>query len=147
MNKIYCFIGITLLLSSFYMSFDNKDTKIIEFREKLNDKQKKIYDEITKERLNIYIAGIFIGLLCGYLYYLKFPKEKYMLCKIIGISIFVKLCFYKIYPKKPLMLYSLTTKDQVKAWTDVYTTMKKKWLTSIIFGSIGSFIISYSFIK
>ena len=147
MNKIYCIIGTTLLLSSFYMALDNKDVKIKDFRKILNEEQKVTYDEITKERLYIYFTGYLIGIICGYLYYLKYPNDNVVVCKIIAIILSVKLMVYKLYPKKPLMLYSLTTKEQVSAWADVYTIMKKKWIVSIIFGFIGAIILSYSFTK
>tara|TARA_Y100000996_G_C22442053_1_gene610219 strand:- start:218 stop:607 length:390 start_codon:yes stop_codon:yes gene_type:complete len=129
------------------MALDNKDVKIKDFRKILNEEQKVTYDEITKERLYIYFTGYLIGIICGYLYYLKYPNDNVVVCKIIAIILSVKLMVYKLYPKKPLMLYSLTTKEQVSAWADVYTIMKKKWMISIIFGFIGAIILSYSFTK
>ena len=147
MDKVYCIIGTTLLLSSIYMALDNKDVKIKNFRKILNEEQKKTYDEITKERLYIYFTGYLIGIICGYLYYLNYPKDNVIVCKVLAIILSVKLMVYKLYPKKPLMLYSLTTKEQVNAWADVYTIMKKKWMVSIIFGLIGAIILSYSFTK
>ena len=55
-----------------------------------------------------------------------------------------KLGFYYIVPKSPLMLYSLTTKEQTDAWADIYIEMKKKWKLSLALGFIGYITIVYS---
>ena len=35
------------------------------------------------------------------------------------------------------MLHYLTTKEQVKKWAEIYTYMKTKWITSLVFGFCG----------
>lgn len=145
MKNLYCIIGVTLLLSSFYLSYLSLDNKNVNnFKNMLNKDQREKYDEIIKERLYIYYLGYFIGIVFSYFYYIKYPKSKYLVCKLLSISFIVNMLFYKFYPKKPLILYHLTTKNQINAWADLYTSMKKNILSSIIFGLLGSIIISYS---
>ena len=130
-----CVIGITLLFSSVYMSILKQDQDIfIRFFNLLDDKQKRIYSNIVKERLMIYMTAMFSGLVAGLIYYYQNPKQKYPICTFLAIVYLTKLGVYYFYPKSPLMLYSLTTVEQKNAWADIYTIMKKRWQISLISG-------------
>ena len=145
MSKLSCVIGITLILSSIIMSLLNlKKDKFNNFVELLNPEQKKIYHGILVERITIYNIGMVLGTIAGSLYYYYNKKDKYAFCKALSIMVVINLGFYYFYPKKPLMLDSLTDDKQVKAWTEVYTTMKDRCKQSIVLGFIGYLFISYS---
>ena len=142
MKDLSCIIGITLLIGSLSMTIQKRDSSIFtNFYRLLDDEQKIIYEKIVKERLMIYVTGMILGLGLGIFYYSR-SKDKYKLCKFLAIIYLVKLGFYKIYPKSPLMLYSLTNQEQVKAWADIYTEMKHKWIKSVVIGFIGYLLIS-----
>lgn len=135
---ITCLIGFTLLFSSIYMSYLKQDKDIfINFNNLLNEKQKLIYQKIIKERISIYISGSILGLISGLYYLNQYKNDSYKICKFLMIVYFIQLGFYKLYPKSPLFLYSLTTKEQTDAWADIYTEMKNRWFQSIIIGFIG----------
>ena len=141
-----CLVGITLLISSIYMSYMKKDNDIfIEFMDTLDPEQMVIYSEIVFERLMIYIMGMVIGLFLGIYYILTNPKDDYRVCKFLCIIFVTKLLFYYFYPKKPLMLYYLKTDEQVEAWANIYSEMKNRWKKSIIVGLIGYLILSMAF--
>jgi len=147
MNKITCFIGITFLMSSLWMMVSSTRTNehFDRFDTLLNPEQKTIYKSILIERVNIYIAGMFLGLIIGLLYYNHYKgSDKFILCKFLTIVFTVKLVFYHFYPKQKLMLYSLTTKQQTDAWADIYTNMKSSWVNSMIMGSIGYIFLGLS---
>lgn len=147
MNKITCFIGITFLMSSLWMMVSSTRTNehFDRFDTLLNPEQKTIYKSILIERVNIYIAGMFLGLIIGLLYYNRYKdSDKFILCKFLTIVFTVKLVFYHFYPKQKLMLYSLTTKQQTDAWADIYTNMKSSWVNSMIMGSIGYIFLGLS---
>ena len=56
-----CLIGITLLISSIYMSYMKKDNYIFkEFIDTLDPEQMIIYSDIVFERLLIYILGALV---------------------------------------------------------------------------------------
>ena len=146
MEQISCLIGFTLVLSSIYMSYYRKDNTIFsKFNSLLNQNQKEIYEKIVYERMMIYIIGSVLGLSLGVYYLLKSKNEKYRICKFLMIIYLVKLGFYYFYPKSPLMLYSLTTKEQVTIWADIYTEMKERWIKSLVIGFIGYLLISLTF--
>ena len=140
---MYCMVGVTLLISSIYLSLVNKNTEIFsKFNKLLNGAQKKVYDKIVKERLMIYIGGMILGILFGGVFYYYNRKSEYLFCKVVSIMILTKLAFYYFYPKRPLMLYSLTNKAQTDAWADIYTEMKSRYRISLLIGFIGYLIIS-----
>ena len=140
----FCMIGITLLISSVYMSFLKKDdSHFIRFYNLLNEEQKKIYESIILERVLIYITGMILGIMFALFYYSNNKNDKYLICKVLSIIYVVKLGFYKLFPKSPLMLYSLTTKQQTDAWADIYSEMKNRWITSLVVGFFGYLFLSF----
>ena len=145
MKDISCLIGITMLIGSLSMTIMKKNTDIFNnFYKLLDEKQKVIYEEIVRERLMIYFTGMVVGLGLGIYYYVG-SKDKYKLCKFLAIIYLVKLGFYYFYPKKPLMLYSLTDQDQVEAWVNIYEEMKSKYKKSLLIGFVGYLLISYKY--
>ena len=139
---LVCLIGFTLFFASIYMSYLKKDNDIfINFNKLLNEKQKSIYQKIIRERMSIYISGSVLGLVTGIIYFVQSKNDNYKICKFLTIIYVIKLGFYKIYPKSPLLLYSLTTKSQTDAWADIYTEMKNRWIQSILTGFIGYILI------
>ena len=145
MKDISCLIGITMLIGSLSMTIMKKNTDIFNnFYKLLDEKQKVIYEEIVRERLMIYFTGMVVGLGLGIYYYVG-SKDKYKLCKFLAIIYLVKLGFYYFYPKKPLMLYSLTDQDQVEAWANIYEEMKSKYKKSLLIGFVGYLLISYKY--
>jgi len=141
-----CLIGITLLISSVYMSFMKKDDGIfIRFMDSLDPEQSIIYSEIVYERLMIYVIGMVLGLFLGIYYILTNKTDNYRVCKFLCIIFVTKLLFYYFMPKKPLMLYSLKTQSQVEIWADIYSEMKNRWIKSLLVGFIGYLILSMGF--
>ena len=144
----YCLIGITLMFSGFYMSFLNRDTDHFrKFYNLLDSTQKDIYEDIVKERLLIYIAGTLLGTGLSYYYYRTHKNDKFLFCKLIVIVNVIKLGFYYVFPKSPLMLYSLTSKDQTDAWADIYSEMKNRWILSLVFGLFAYIFLSLALVK
>ena len=141
-----CAIGITLLISSVYMSYMKRDNdKFTKFNNLLDDEQKKIYQNIVHERLKIYIMGMILGLSFALFYVYNNKNDNYKVCKFLTIVYLIKLGFYYLYPKSPLMLYSLKGKEQVDAWADIYTDMKLRWIKSLVVGFFGYLLFAFYF--
>ena len=139
-----CLIGFTLLFASLWMSFVQKDSAIFQkFSDSLDAEQLQIYQGIVRERLAIYTMGMVLGLCLGFSYYYGSGKsDKFRVCKLLTIIFVIKLLFYYVYPKQPLMLYSLKNKQQVDAWADIYTEMKSRWIQSLGVGFAGYLVLS-----
>ena len=137
-----CIIGISLFSASiFVMTSSLKKKKNKLFLELLNDNQKNIYKHIKNERLNIYICASIASIIITYLITknIKTPINKY--CSRLLISSFVTYLYYNLYPKSQYILPNLNTKEQVKAWLDIYKHMKYRYHLGMFFG-----IISYMFV-
>ena len=139
----HCVIGITFLLASIYSTIYKPNKDIFrKFQNLLNDQQVNIYHSIVRERIKIYTIALVSGLIAAFSYYYIYPKRPYNWCSFLAIAYIVKLGVYYFYPKSPLMLYSLTTKEQTDAWADIYTEMKYRYRISLLIGFIGYLIIS-----
>ena len=135
MKVNFCLVGLTLLFSSAYMSLENRKTDHFKkFYNLLDAGQKNKYEDIVKERMLIYLGGMILGTALGYFYYTKNKGSKYLFCKVLIISYLTKLGFYYFFPKSPLMLYSLHSKEQTDAWADIYSEMKNRWIKSLVVG-------------
>ena len=146
MKELSCMIGITLLITSLSMTLIKKDqNEFKNFYNLLNQKQQNIYEKIIQERLSIYFMGMILGLGLGIFYYIHSKKDKFRLCTFLMILYFIKFGFYYLYPKQPLMLYSLITKEQINSWATIYTEMKTRFKYSLLIGFIGYLLISMYF--
>ena len=135
-----CLFGFVLLFSSIIMHFFVKKNTLIDT---LSPDLESKYDSIIKERLQIYTMGIVLGIILGLIYLYMYSGGIRNMCMFIVIVMSVKLTFYYFYPKSDYMLYHLQTKEQVKAWTDVYKNYKNAWKYSLIVSFIGYILISY----
>lgn len=137
-----CVVGVTLLLSSIYMSLFKKDQGIFQdFYNLLDEDQKHTYTDIVRERVMIYITGMVVGIISATSYYFYNPKQSYPVCTFLAIVYLVKLGVYYFYPKSPLMLYSLTSKEQTDAWAEIYEEMKYRYKISLLVGFVGYLVL------
>ena len=142
LNCNTCVIGITMLFSSVYLAILKQDKTIFtDFVKLLDDEQKIKYHKIVKERVTAYVVGMVLGVILALYYYSQNPKEKYILCTFLAIIYLTKLGVYYFYPKSPLFLYSLTTKQQTDAWAKIYEEMKGRYKVSLLIGLVGYLLL------
>tara|TARA_B100001964_G_C14135193_1_gene554792 strand:- start:506 stop:958 length:453 start_codon:yes stop_codon:yes gene_type:complete len=140
MNITSCLLASGFIISSFFYTIykDISTNKINKLRNLLNEKQNKIFDNIKKERLEIYQASIIVGLLIAYYYTSKNNSTGIIrYCTFASILSIVSYAFYTLSPKSDYMLNHITTEEQVKAWLDIYIEMKKNFHYGFLFGIIG----------
>lgn len=126
----------------------NKDI-FINFRESLDNNQKRIYSSIVNERRNIAIFSLIIGLIlstiiCSHLYYskdLKTPTNN-LVCLFIALTLFSILVVYNITPKSKYMLSYLTDTEQVNNWLEIYKSFKNANYTGLLLGMVIFYIYS-----
>ena len=145
MNITICSAAIVILLSSIFMMFLKDNNLFLKFMNTLNDKQKEIYKRIIQERFLLYFGGMLLGIFLGLLYLFYNKKSKRSICIFILIVFITKMIVYKGFPKSTYMLYHLDKKEQVDAWTDIYTYMKKIWMLSFVFAIISYILLGWSF--
>ena len=145
MNITICSVAVVFLLSSIFMMFLKDEKLFTNFMNTLNDEQKNINFKIIKERTMLYVGGMILGLLLGFIYLSMNKKTGLNICAFITIIFITQIVFYKVYPKSTYMLYHLDDPKQVSAWTDIYTYMKKIYMLSFIFAIIAYILIGVSF--
>lgn len=146
MNNVSCVVGLTLLFSSLYMSVLKQDKQIFyDFNSLLDDDQKTVYKKIIQERTTAYFTGVILGCTLAILYTVYTPKKdnKNPLCMFLAIAYLTKLFVYRFWPKSPLMLYSLKTKDQTDAWARIYEEMKRRYQMSLFVGFLSYLVLFY----
>ena len=141
MNFNICSLAIIILISSVFMMFFRDEDLFNTFMDSLDEKQQQLYNKIIKERTMIYLLGMFVGLVIGSIHF----YYKRNICFFVCIVFVTQMIIYKIYPKSTYMLYHLDKKDQVNKWTDIYTYMKKIWISSFILSTIAYILFAYSF--
>ena len=145
MNITICSVAIVILLSSIFMMFLKDHNLFLKFMNTLNNKQKEIYKRIIQERFLLYFGGMLLGIFLGLLYLYYSKKSDRSICIFIVIVFLTKMVVYKGFPKSTYMLYHLDKKEQVTAWTDIYTYMKKIWMLSFVFAIISYILLGLSF--
>ena len=145
----FCLIGAALLGSMIMTMLVSKKSKpFVTFMSLLADNQQQIYKSVIRERSNIYIQGLVIGIALALLvtYYTGF-KTIGNVCLFIVVSLGFNWAYYLLYPKTTYMLNHLTSSDQVKAWLAIYREMKFRSYSGLILGVLGYLLIAYGWCK
>jgi hypothetical protein len=109
----------------------------------------KKYKNITHMRRDHYVQGIIIGLVLTYFILNKFPISNsfHRMMLSFGITGLTSVLYYCLMPKNDYMLNHLKTPEEIKAWLNIYKTMKRRYLLGLIFGLLSAIPISNSFCK
>ncbi len=149
---ITCVIALVFLIANIYTilsSSRNKNDKQ-DFLNVLNDKQKVTYDNIIRERKNIYYIGYILGLILSLLIIIvirKINKNKLnntsLICLVGSITFITNYLFYILYPKTDYMLLHLNDKKQIEEWLKIYKKMQFKFHMGFVLGIIAVMIFCY----
>ncbi len=108
--------------------------------------QRMIYDKVRKERQNIYLRGLILGLILGVLYLFKIAGSAtpvQAVCIFVAVVMSTQYLVYKLHPKQHWMLNYLDTREQIDGWLEVYKHMQHRYLVGAILGIIGYGLLSY----
>ena len=145
----FCLIGAALLGSMIMTMLVSKKSKpFVTFMSLLDDNQQQIYKSIIRERTNIYVQGLVIGVALALLitYHTGF-KRVANVCLFIAISLGFNWAYYLLYPKTTYMLNHLSSSAQVKAWLNIYKEMKFRSHTGLLLGAFGYVLIAAGWCK
>lgn len=147
---LVCLIGFALLGSMLYTMSVGKNNKVFkDFNATLNEDQKKKYREIASERLNLYLQGLFLGLIVavlamrlklGKMLKAKTPK----VCAFVVIALVINHVYYMGMKKSSYMLNHLDNQKQVDAWLEIYKHMKTRKLIGMTIGVVGYILVAWA---
>lgn len=145
----YCVLGAAFLGSSILTMMASKQSKnFVNFRKLLNTKQLEIYNNITKERMSIYIQGLILGVLLAVLVTFNSSlKGTNKLCVFVVIALGVNYLFYSLHPKSTYMLLHLNSQQQNEAWLNIYKEMKLRCKLGVLLGLIGYVLLGNGLCK
>ena len=145
----FCLIGAALLGSMIMTMLVSKKSKpFVTFMSLLDDNQQQIYKSVIRERTNIYVQGLVIGVALALLitYHTGF-KTIGNVCLFIVVSLGFNWAYYLLYPKTTYMLNHLSSSDQVKAWLAIYREMKFRSYSGLLLGIVGYLLIAVGWCK
>jgi hypothetical protein len=148
----WCYIAIVFLVANIYVSFtaDKTDRKDRLYKT-LSPEGIKQYENIVRERRDIYLKGYIFGLIISilFLYGVQGIRRTSMIntgliCIVGAITLICNYLFYIIHPKSDYMVLHLNTKAQRQAWLDIYRHMQFKYHSGLVFGIIAAMLFAKS---
>jgi hypothetical protein len=147
MKTVYLLIACIFIGASIYTMIKCKECPpFIEYKATLNDKQKRAYNDIVAERQNIYLKGLVVGSIVGlvYLWHNHGSINIYTHSIVFtAITLGIQYLFYMLYPKSKWMLNVLETREQIDGWLEVYKFMKGRYHIGMLLGLMGYLTLSY----
>jgi hypothetical protein len=145
---ISCGIAVGFIIASL-LTMLAKNDDFLALRASFNNDDKKIMDNIVKERILLYVKGSLLGLVIAtvFLVWVQNKFAKYTtICSFIVIMFLVQLSVYIITPKKNYILNLIKTPEQNKLWLSVYKDMKKRYHSGFLIGLLGYGALCYAFV-
>lgn len=142
--KLSCMIATAFIGGSMYIMLRDKSIHK-EFKNLLDDKQKKIYKDIKYDRFHIYMNGSLFAIAFS-LFYRFFSKDKNpvtVACMASLIFSATQYFYYTLHPKRDWMVKHLKGKKQIEVWLRNYKIMKFRWHYGMLLGIIGYGLINY----
>lgn len=142
-----CFVTCALAAAFFggmlYISLNPyKYSALNQFLDTLTIDQVQLFNKIHRERMQIYLMGLVLGLLLGFIYLQSSKSSVARTCAFVAIVMGVNYLFYMIYPKSAYMVQHLTTPQQIDAWQHVYRTMQYNQYMGMALGLIAYVLVS-----
>ena len=150
---VSCMISTVFLIGMIYFyNMTDKSEIVKHYKGTLTSDLRKRYEKISEERKWISYYGYGLGLVFSLfvIYYsLKIKKERLnntsLVCIVVATSFITNALFYMVYPKSDWMLEHISTKDQVKAWLQMYKSMSFYYHTGLILGIVAVGIFAFAF--
>lgn len=138
-------LGLGLLGGSL-LTMTVSEEEHMRLRATLSDTLDQIYTNIAVERRNLYLQGLVLGLVfaTALAWKIKITNKFHKVSFMVAITLMVAFSYYSLMPKSDYMLNHLKTSEQNKAWLDVYTTMKQRYMLGVIGGALAAVPLSYA---
>ena len=150
-----CAISAIFIIGMIYMNYQvDKSNIILKYKSKLPDELQRIYENITRERTEIYYQGYVLGFALSLLIILanfwsnhKMLSTTSMVCVVLATSFITNYFYYILSPKKNWMLDYIKTPEQTKAWLQMYRGMQVYYHSGLVLGIIAVGVFAFAFRK
>lgn len=140
--EVMCLIAAALFGSQLYIMLSSNNSKVlVDFRNMLSVEQQQMYNSITKERMTIFVQGLLLGVLLGFIYLKLTARNVFSACIFTVIVLTVTNLYYMLTPKKKSILPHLETQEKREQWLKVYNSMKRKSIIGTLLGGVSYLLI------
>lgn len=139
----YALLGSKLLI----MGSSGYSKSKYELVNTLDNEQKITYSGIIKERGQLFMRGIILGIIIAFtvVYLMNKKTALTQTCLFISIAMLTAHYYYLLMPKTDFMLNHLKNKEQIRAWLNVYKEMNFKSNLGSILGALAFFVVCKTF--
>lgn len=146
MYNSYCLLSFLFIGASLYTMFTCETcTPFIEYKKSLSPEQMQMYQNVSRERVNLASQGLILGTILS-IFYLYIFKNTFDIftnsCAFTCIVLLTQYLYYMLMPKMS-MLPQLNTQEQIEGWFSVYKFMQYRYHFGMLLGAIGYFILAY----
>lgn len=141
---LLCTAAAALFGSMLYVSL-NPTNKVVlaRFLNTLTPDLQAVYHKSSRERMQIYLVGLTIGLLLGFIYLRQYATQGVVrTCGFVFIVLSVTYLFYFLWPKSVYLVPLLTTQEQRAGWRDVYRHMQRRHYMGMVLGAVSYLLVS-----
>ncbi len=149
--SISCSISMVFIIGMIYFyNGTSKNATVLQYKQQLNTEQRKAYDKIAAERLNISLRGYALGVLLSLLLiYYNYKKKQFkassVVCLVLATSFLTNYFYYTLSPKSDWMLNHVESRGQTQAWLEMYKIMQYYYHAGLVLGIIGLGVFAYAF--
>jgi uncharacterized membrane protein YkgB len=148
---ISCSIAIVLLVANLYVTFSADKTHFKDqFYKTLSEEQISRYENIIKERRNIYLQGYALGLVLAALFVFTMTKKMNTistLCVVGAITLVTNYFYYMLTPKSDYMALHLDKEEQRRELINLNSTMQFKYHVGLLLGIIAAMVLTNGLCK
>lgn len=139
---VMCLIAAVLFGGQLYIMLTSSNSEqLLNFKKMLSIEQQNMYNLISKQRMTIFVQGLLIGILLGFIYLSLAVRNVFSACIFTVIVLTVTNLYYILSPKKQSILPHLETKEKREQWLKVYNLMKMKSIFGSLLGGVSYMII------
>ena len=104
------------------------------------------YDQIVRERRNLYLQGLALGglLALGTSQWMTFDSAFHRVSFFVAVMLLVTIVYYSVMPKSDYMLRHLKSAEENAAWLEMYTTMKQRYTWGALLGALAAIPLGYA---
>lgn len=141
----YCIIAAGFIFATIATSCLGSKN-IQDFYSDLTEEQKVIKNQISFERLKIYLTGTILGCFVASLFYIWINKNSNAkICILLSIVLATSYFYYILSPKSKYMISYLNSKEQIEQWLKIYKQMQFNYHIGFLLGMSGIIALSASF--
>jgi uncharacterized membrane protein YedE/YeeE len=149
---ITCFFAAVIVVAMVVFTLlSSQDPVIQRFAYELSPELKQIYENIVKERTNIFFTGYLIGVVVAVLFVIfsvnvvkvKF-RVSWLICSVVVISFVVNHLYYTLSPKTDYLVNHLKNEHDRVLWAKMYRHMQVYFHLSFAIGLVGVGVFGYA---